>query len=114
MSSSISVVAASDDWKSQLDKVTDEYFDQVVFHFSPSSATVAGLHQYDDQLDNFSRDSIDAEVAALKRFEARIQAIHPSDAPADFVPRTDREIILANIHSEPVSYTHLDVYKRQQ
>jgi uncharacterized protein (DUF885 family) len=100
MSSSISVVAASDDWKSQLDKVTDEYFDQVVFHFSPSSATVAGLHQYDDQLDNFSRDSIDAEVAALKRFEARIQAIHPSDAPADFVPRTDREIILANIHSE--------------
>ena len=40
MSTAITARAASDDWKAQLDKAADEYFDQVVFHFSPSSATI--------------------------------------------------------------------------
>ncbi len=51
-------------------------------------------------MEDFSRKNVDAEIVALKKFESRIDAIHPSDAPADYVPRTDREIILANIHSE--------------
>jgi len=100
MSNGITASAASDDWKPKLAQVTDDFFDQVVFHFSPSAGTVAGFHQYDDQLENFSRASVDAEIAALKKFELRFQAIHPGDAPADFVPRTDREIVLANIRSE--------------
>ncbi len=100
MSTAITARGASDDWKAQLDKATDVYFDEVVFHFSPSSATVAGIHKYDDQMEDFSRENVNTEIAALKKFEARFQAIHPSDGPADFVPRTDREIILANIHSE--------------
>jgi uncharacterized protein (DUF885 family) len=100
MSTAITARAASEDWKAQLDKATDVYLNAVVFHFSPSSATIAGVHQYDDQMENFSRSSIDAEIEALKKFEARFQAIRPSDAPADFVPRTDREIILSSIHSE--------------
>jgi hypothetical protein len=40
-----------------------------------------GYHQYDGQLENFSRKNIDAEIAALKDFEKRIEAIHP-DADA--------------------------------
>jgi hypothetical protein len=91
---------ATNDWKSQLDKATDAYFDEVVFHFSPSSATVAGFHQYDNQLENYSHNNIDAEIAVLKKFEARFEAIQPSNAPADFVPRTDREIVISNIRSE--------------
>jgi uncharacterized protein (DUF885 family) len=100
MSTTITAHAASDDWKLQLDKATDAYFDEIVFHFAPSSGTVAGFHQYDDQLEDFSRKNIDVEIAALKNFETRFEAIHPGDAHADFVPRTDREIVLANIRSE--------------
>jgi uncharacterized protein (DUF885 family) len=100
MSTPITARAATDDWKLQLDKATDAYFDEVVFHFSPSTGTVAGFHQYDDQLEDFSRKNVDAEIAALKNFETRFEAIHPGDAPADFVPRTDREIVIANIQSE--------------
>lgn len=100
MSTAITARAASDDWKLQLDKATDAYFDEVVFHFSPSAGTVAGFHQYDDQLEDYSRKNVDAEIAALKSFETRFEAIHPSDAAADFVPRTDREIVIANIRSE--------------
>jgi uncharacterized protein (DUF885 family) len=91
--------AANEDWKQQFQKVSDEYFDQVYFHYSPTGGTLVGYHQYDAQLENFSRKNIDAEIAALKVFEKRIEAIHPDSAAADFGPRSDREIVLANIRS---------------
>ncbi len=80
--------------------MTDQYFDQVYFRYGPSNATSDGFHQYDSQLEDFSRPAIDAEIAALKSFESRIEAIQPDDSPADFVPRSDREIVLANIRSQ--------------
>jgi uncharacterized protein (DUF885 family) len=99
MCSAMNAHAANEDWKQQFQKVSDEYFDQVYFHYSPTGGTLVGYHQYDAQLENFSRKNIDAEIAALKVFEKRIEAIHPDSAAADFGPRSDREIVLANIRS---------------
>lgn len=92
--------AAGADWKQQFAKVSDEYFDQVYFRYAPSAGTQAGLHQYDSQLENYSRKNIDAQIAALKDFEARIEAIQPARSAANFVPRSDREIVLSNIRSQ--------------
>ena len=100
MSSGIAVHAATENWKTQFTKVSDEYFDQVYFHYGPTNGTMAGYHKYDGQLENYSRKSVDAEVAALKSFEQRIEAIHPDTATSDFVTRSDREIVLANIRSQ--------------
>lgn len=100
MAGAISAHAAAADWKQQLAKATDAYFDQVYFRYAPSSGTLAGFHQYDTQLENYSRPAIDANVAALREFEQRIEAIQPDNSPANFVPRSDREILLANIHSQ--------------
>ena len=96
MSTAITAWAATEDWKQQFEKVSDEYFDQVYFHYGPTNGTLAGYHQYDGQLEDFSRKIIDAEIAALKSFEERIEAIHPDNASADFVPRSDREIVLCD------------------
>ena len=96
----ITAHAATENWKQKLAKATDEYFDQVYFRYGPSNATVTGFHQYDGQLDDYSRKSIDAEIAALKSLESRIEAIQPDDAAADFVPRSDREIVLGDIRSQ--------------
>ena len=92
--------AATENWKQQFAKVSDEYFDQVYFPYGPRKATMAGYHQYDGQLEDYSRKSIDAEIAALQGFEKRIEAIQPNDAAADFVPRSDREIVLGDIRSQ--------------
>ncbi len=100
MASAISVQAASKDWKKQVGKVSDEYFDQVYFHYAPTSGTQDGYHQYDAQLEDYSRQNIDAEIAALQSFEKRVAAIHPDAAAVDFVTRSDREIVLANIRSQ--------------
>lgn len=89
--------AAQPDWKQQFAQASDDYFDQVYFRYQPTNGTVTGFHQYDTQLEDFSRANIDAEIAALKSFEKRIEAIQPDNAPADFVPRSDREIVLSNI-----------------
>jgi uncharacterized protein (DUF885 family) len=92
--------AATDDWKQKFTQASDEYFDQVYFPYSPTAGTQVGYHQYDTKLEDYSRKSIEAEIAALKGFEQRIEAIQPSTDAADLVPRSDREIVLGNIRSQ--------------
>ncbi len=92
--------AATPDWKQQFAKVSDDYFDQVYFHYAPTTGTMVGLHQYDAQLEDFSRPAIDTEIAALESFEQQIEAIVPDDTRANFVPRSDREIVLSTIRSQ--------------
>jgi len=98
--SSITAHATKETWKDRFSRVSDEYFDQVYFHYGPSNGTVAGLHEYDGQLEDFSRKSIDAEIKSLKSFEVRIEAIKPDASKASFVQRTDRAMVLGNIRSE--------------
>ena len=100
MSVGITARATTENWKQQFAKVSDEYFDQVYFHYGPTNGTMVGYHQYDGQLENYSRKSVDAEIVALKSFEQRIEAIRPDASAADFVPRTDREMVLANIRTQ--------------
>ena len=100
MSTAIAAHGATADWKQQFAKVSDEYFDEAYFHYAPSAGTMVGFHKYDAQLEDFSRKNIDAEIAALKSYEQRIEAIQPGNSAADFVPRTDREILLGNIRSQ--------------
>jgi len=81
----------------QFQHVSDDYFDQVYFPYQPTSGTVAGYHQYDTKLEDFSEASIGAEVAALHDFEKRV-----SEFPAtslDQTTRGDRQMVLNDIHS---------------
>jgi uncharacterized protein (DUF885 family) len=75
MASAINAHAAKENWKQQFATVSDEYFDQVYFHYAPTNGTLVGYHQYDAQLEDYSRKNIDAKIAALKSFEKRITAI---------------------------------------
>jgi uncharacterized protein (DUF885 family) len=100
MASAINAHAAKENWKQQFAAVSDEYFDQVYFHYAPTYGTLAGYHQYDAQLEDYSRINIDAEIAALKVFEKRIEAIHSDSAALDLTTRGDREMVLSNIRSE--------------
>ncbi|MGD0546741.1 MAG: DUF885 domain-containing protein [Terracidiphilus sp.] len=99
MTSALTAHAANENWKQQFEKFSNEYLDQVYFPYQPTQGTLVGYHQYDTKLEDFSRKSIDAEIEASKNFEKRIEAIHPDVAAASFVPRSDREIVLAAIRS---------------
>jgi len=100
MAAPITSYAENETWKHQFEKVSNEYLDQVYFHYAPAQGTLAGYHQYDTQLENYSRKNIDAEIAALRAFEKRVEAIHPGVSADDFIPRSDREMVLSSIRSE--------------
>jgi uncharacterized protein (DUF885 family) len=100
MTFAIAVQAESESWKQKFEKLSNEYLDQVYLRYQPTLGTQAGYHQYDTQLEDYSRKSIAAEIRALKSFERRIAAIHPDADAAVFALRSDREIVLANIRSQ--------------
>jgi uncharacterized protein (DUF885 family) len=66
---------ASPDAAANFRNLAADYFEQVFFKFSPTSGTQAGLHQYDPQLEDYSRASIDRQIAALKNYEAKFDAV---------------------------------------
>jgi uncharacterized protein (DUF885 family) len=98
MTSAITAAAAAETAQQQFQRVSDEYFDKVYFPYQPTAGTVAGYHQYDAQLEDFSPKTIAAEAAALRGFEARVAAI--SAAGLDQVSRGDRELVLGTIRSQ--------------
>jgi uncharacterized protein (DUF885 family) len=81
MSSAITAQAANGTWKQQFEGASNEYFDQVYFHYAPTSGTLVGYHQYDGQLEDFSRKNIDAEIAALDKLLGKLEEIKASRKP---------------------------------
>jgi uncharacterized protein (DUF885 family) len=78
--------------------LSEQFFNEVYFKFSPTNGTAAGLHQYDTQLEDYSAAGVEREAAALHEFEKKVEALDPAalDAPV----AADREILLNNIKSE--------------
>ena len=77
--------------------VSEQYFSEVYFHFSPTAGTAAGLHQYDAQLEDYSAGDIARQISALHDYERRISAIDP--AALDASVAADREILLNSMRS---------------
>jgi uncharacterized protein (DUF885 family) len=75
--------------------LTDQYFDEVYFKYSPTAGTSAGLHQYDTQLEDYSAAQVQREIAALHDYEKRLMAIDPK--ALDAAPAADYQILLNNI-----------------
>jgi uncharacterized protein (DUF885 family) len=86
-----------DDATARWNALADDYIDQILFRFNPSQGTTAGLHQFDSQLEDYSRATIDKQVGALQEFENRVvafdaSALSPTDA-------ADREMLLGAIRT---------------
>jgi hypothetical protein len=79
-------VAPSQSGEPLASKLVDEYFN-LYFHYHPSAATSAGFHQYDHQLENYSRPSLDREAQSLRAFEPKLA--HALGSPHK-LPQSDR------------------------
>jgi hypothetical protein len=86
--------SAASNW----DALADEYFDQVQFKFQPTVATSAGFHQYDRQLEDYSRRGVDGEIAAKHAFEKRVESFDPKSL--DPSRAADRELLLSSIRGD--------------
>jgi uncharacterized protein (DUF885 family) len=82
---------------SEFVKLADRYLDQYYFPFNPTSGTNAGFHQYDSQLEDYSRSGINRQIALLKDFEQQVDRTDP--AKLSLQQSTDRQLVLGDIRS---------------
>ena len=75
--------------------LSEQYFEEVYFKFSPTAGTQAGFHQYDALLEDYSAVTLQKQRAALHVWEKKIGAIDPSALDAS--QAGDRDILLNNI-----------------
>jgi len=94
----MTATAARADANADFRALADQYFDQVTFAFNPTLGTQAGFHQYDAKLEDFSRATIDAEIAALHQYEKKLETF-PADR-LDQSTRGDYEMVLNDIRSK--------------
>ncbi|HXZ79688.1 MAG TPA: DUF885 domain-containing protein [Terriglobales bacterium] len=88
--------AALESWN----KLVDEYFDGF-FGYHPSEATATGFHQYDTQLEDYSRKNIDQQIAFNRQFRARLEKFDASSLPLE--AQQDYQLIVASINSTLLS-----------
>jgi uncharacterized protein (DUF885 family) len=75
----------------------DDYLDKVYFPQNPSAATVAGIHQHDNEIEAYSAKEVAAQTRTLHEYEARVEAFPATGLTS--VEAADREILLGQIRS---------------
>lgn len=88
----------------------DRYFDDYYFKFNPTAGTQAGFHQYDAQLEDYSRASVDQQIAVLKKFKAEFDALSPKQLPAEAV--VDRQMILNDISARLLGFENIRAWEK--
>jgi uncharacterized protein (DUF885 family) len=82
----------------QWNALVDEFLENFYFPQRPSSATQAGLHQYDNSIEDYSKAGRDAQIQALHGYEKRVEGFSPAGLNA--VNAADREVLLGQIRSQ--------------
>ena len=95
---SIASPAPASDAGHEWNALVDDYLEKVYFPQNPSAATVAGIHKYDSEIEEYSPEQIAANNHALHEYEARV-ASFPA-AGLGQIDAADREILLGNIRSD--------------
>jgi uncharacterized protein (DUF885 family) len=80
----------------QFEAVAHSYLDDL-YQRQPTRATFLGIHQYDDRLEDYSRDAVAREIESARDFRSQVAAI-PSDALSS-IHQLDREQLLHAIDS---------------
>jgi uncharacterized protein (DUF885 family) len=76
--------------ESQIQSMSDRFFDEYFFPNNPTTATSDGVHKYDGQLEDYSKAGVAHRTAELKKWEAQFAKLPPGD---------DRELVLSYIRA---------------
>jgi uncharacterized protein (DUF885 family) len=85
------------DENQEWNQLADEFLDGCYFKFAPSNGTSAGLHQYDNKLEDYSRAGVKEEIRVLHEFEKRVAAVNSKGLSE--TNAGDREMLLGTIRS---------------
>src|ERR1035441_8694428 len=83
---------------SEFNQLADRFFAEVVFRYDPVQGTQAGFHQYDAMLPSGSRADIEAQTAALHKFEQQVEGFDARGLTP--MVAADRELVLSQIRGQ--------------
>src|SRR5580692_8506080 len=99
--------ASSTDADAVFQRLADDYIGGYLA-WRPQAGTSLGLHQYDGKITDYSRASIDAELARLKSFEQQLADLGISRLSPQSV--YDYRILRGAIEREIFSFEQLHAY----
>jgi hypothetical protein len=76
----------------------------------PSSATLDGIHTYDDHIEDFSRQGIEQHTRALSGFARRLQDINLNDLTA--IEKAEQPMVAANIQARMFDLEQVRTWER--
>jgi uncharacterized protein (DUF885 family) len=92
------------------DNLADKYFSDFYFKFSPSNGTATGFHQYDAELEDFSRASINRQIAVLHDFKKRVEAVNAKLLGQRAA--ADRELLLGDINGQLLTLENIRPWEK--
>jgi uncharacterized protein (DUF885 family) len=90
--------------------LADQYFDQYYFKFNPTSGTAAGFHRYDDMLEDYSRASIDKQIATLKDYQKLVAKIDAQQLSGPV--RVDQWLLLNDINARLLTLENIRPWEK--
>ncbi len=87
----------------------DDYL-AYLYEVHPSSATLDGVHTYDDHIEDYSRQAIDQHTRALAGFSRRLQDINLGDLTA--VEKAEQPMVASNIQARMFELEHIRTWER--
>src|SRR6266496_6607005 len=86
-----------------LDRLAGRYFDEYLFHFNPTQATISGFHQYDTQLEDLSKPAIQNRITMLHRFDDELAKLPPS---------SDRDLLVSSVRAGLLDLETIRMWQR--
>jgi uncharacterized protein (DUF885 family) len=94
---------------SQLSRLVDAYFD-AKYAFEPTNGTAVGLHAHDRELEDLSRARVQARLAEVRGFVARLEALPTAGLTAD--DAMDRAFLASQARAEAFDLGTLESWRR--
>lgn len=110
VSFALPVFAANVDHDQEFQQLADEYIDTVFLPANPTQAVQLGVHQFDNQLENFTQTGFEKYAHQLQQFRKRVQAVNA--AHLNEMTRGDRLLILNNINSQLLSLQNIRMWQK--
>jgi uncharacterized protein (DUF885 family) len=94
----------------QFVQLADHYFNDFYFKFNPSSGTAAGFHQYDNQLEDYSKASLQRQTAMLKSLKQQFERVDPTRLSPETA--VDRDLVLNDINARLLAIENIRQWEK--
>jgi uncharacterized protein (DUF885 family) len=94
---------------SEFGRLVDAYF-EAMFAFAPTSATATGLHAHDHALEDLSRARVEARIAEVRGFVARLEALPEASLTPD--EAIDRAFLTSQARAELFDHVTMESWRR--